>query len=232
MRRSSVFTDLDVSTLDGHWRPVFNAGDRDHLIALEYLGSENRMGLIYRAHMESMRRASDDTVVVGKTVTLDELDDITLKFWFEYMTTAEREVRERLGEDGGSKRATEIAVGSPRSTWQPTPATRMCWSVNHARPFRKGHLIDIPPRFQPTAARLKANLRRSQKSSRLEGVKYPGFVLAALDDGYPYDHKALATLCEQVDNDLMLNEPTVNLNTFTTHVLMWAARCYREGVRP
>jgi hypothetical protein len=211
---------------------VFNAADKEHLIALEYLGSESRMAQIHQAHVRSMEGAQDDLAVVGETVTIEELDSLTLDFWFHHLTTAEREVRQRLGEDRGSKRRVETVVGSPRSTWQPTPATVMCWSVNHAHPFPKGHRVAIPPRLQPTLARLKNNLRRSQKAGRVEGVKYPGFVLAAINDGYPYDHGALATLCEQVDNDLMLNEPTANLSALDTHVLMWAARCFREGVRP
>jgi hypothetical protein len=227
---------VDIASLNTDWwRPHFNAADRAQLIALEYLGSEDRAALIRDAFNASILAApenSEDLVEVTEFMTIAEHDKITLDLWFEHMTTAERDLRKRLGADKKPRRATEVFLGSHRSTFYPTPTTAMCWETNRVNPFRKGYLIDIPPRHQPTMAKLKANLTRSRKAGRVEGVKYPGFTLAVLDDGYPYDYKVLSTLCEQVSNDLMINEPTVNINAVDTYVLMWAARCFREGVRP
>jgi hypothetical protein len=224
---------VDFSTLDTDWwRPHFNPSCRSRLVALEYLGSEERMSRIHQAYRQSLSETPEELVAVGEKVTIEQYDDISCELWWHHMTGAERGVRGRLGRDRGSRERSVTVVGSPGSTWQPTPATFLCWSLNRVRPFPKGHLIEIPPRYQPTLARLNANLRRSQKSTRIEGVKYPGFTLAALDDGYPYDLEVLSRLCEQVSNDLMLSEPTANLDALDTHVLMWAARCFREGVRP
>jgi hypothetical protein len=224
---------IDLSALDTDWwRPHFNAADQSRLVALECAGSEERMAKIHQAYRQSLSQAPEELVAVGEKVTIEQYDDITCELWWRHMTGAERRVRGRLGRDRGPRKRAVTAVGSPGSTWQPTPATFLCWTINQVHPFPKGRLLEIPPRHQPTVARLKANLRRSQKSARVEGVKYPGFTLAVIDDGYPYDRQALSVLCEQVANDLMLNEPTANIHALDPHVLMWAARCYREGVRP
>ncbi|MDR0594873.1 MAG: hypothetical protein LBG60_16815 [Bifidobacteriaceae bacterium] len=223
---------FDVSDLDRDWwEPHFNAAQPSQVVALEYLGSERRMGVIHQAFTESVQ-TEQELVEIDGELTIAQFDEITFQLWWDHMTGAEREVRRRLGEDRGSRARAVTVLGSPASTWQPTPAAAMCWSVNQVRPFPKGRLVAIPPRHQPTVARMEANLRRSQKSSHVAGRRHPGFTLAVLDDGYPHDPKVLSALCEQVANDLMLNEPTANLANLDTHVLLWAARCSRKGLRP